>query len=48
CIGCLMCVAVCPTESMRTYLGNQNPFKCIACGVCVKSCPAEAIKIVTE
>lgn len=45
CIGCLMCMGVCPTDSMRTVLGEQNPFKCNACGACAKSCPTEAIKI---
>jgi NAD-dependent dihydropyrimidine dehydrogenase PreA subunit len=43
-----MCVAVCPTNSMRTAFGKHNPFKCIACGACVKTCPAEALAIVQE
>ena len=47
CIGCLMCVAVCPVQAMRFTENVYNPFKCIACGICTKTCPAEAIKIVT-
>ena len=47
CIGCLMCVAVCPVQAMRFTENVYNPFKCIACGICTRTCPAEAIKIVT-
>ncbi len=47
CIGCLMCVAACPNNSMRYAKSVYNPFKCIACGICTKSCPAEAIEIET-
>ena len=47
CIGCLMCVAVCPVQAMRFTENVYNPFKCIACGICTRTCPAEAIEIVT-
>ncbi len=47
CIGCLMCVAVCPIQAMRFTENVYNPFKCIACGICTRTCPAEAIEIVT-
>jgi len=48
CIGCLICVAECPIDSMN-YLVNENePFKCIACGACATKCPAGALKIVKE
>ncbi|MBP7262960.1 MAG: 4Fe-4S binding protein [Spirochaetia bacterium] len=45
CVGCLACVAVCPTGAMRYYPGEPVPFKCIACGECVKTCPANALEI---
>ncbi|MDZ4182451.1 MAG: 4Fe-4S binding protein, partial [Candidatus Cloacimonadaceae bacterium] len=48
CIGCYMCVGVCPTNSMLTRPGAIYPFKCIACGACTKSCPADAIRITQE
>lgn len=45
CVGCLACVAACPTGAMRYYPGDKNPFKCIACGACVKECPKGALEI---
>jgi len=48
CVGCLACVAVCPTGAMRHYPGLANPFKCIACGACARKCPTGAIGIVVE
>lgn len=45
CVGCLACVAVCPTGAMRYYPGAKYPFKCIACGACVKRCPKEALEL---
>jgi formate hydrogenlyase subunit 6/NADH:ubiquinone oxidoreductase subunit I len=48
CIGCLMCVAACPTKTMMHFEGALSPFKCIACGACAKQCPVEALKIETE
>lgn len=48
CIGCLACVAVCPTDSMRHYQGALTPFKCIACGACAKNCPESALEIIEE
>ncbi|MCX8013989.1 MAG: 4Fe-4S binding protein [Rectinema sp.] len=45
CVGCLACVAVCPTGAMRFYPGINYPFKCNACGACVKECPKDALEI---
>ncbi len=45
CVGCLACVAVCPTGAMRFYPAEPTPFKCVACGVCVKACPKGALEI---
>ena len=48
CIGCLACVAICPTGAMKHYQGALSPFKCIACGTCVEKCPENALMIVEE
>lgn len=48
CIGCLNCVAECPTNVMRYYENIQIPFKCIACGACAGKCPVEALEIIKE
>jgi Fe-S-cluster-containing dehydrogenase component len=45
CIGCLACVAVCPTGAMRYFPAEPVPFKCVACGICVKACPKGALEI---
>jgi len=45
CVGCLACVAACPTGAMRYFPGESTPFKCIACGACVKNCPADALEV---
>ena len=45
CVGCLACVAVCPTGAMRYYPGQKQPFKCVACGACAKRCPKEALEV---
>jgi len=47
CIGCLVCVAECPSGAMRFAQGLKTPFKCIACGICTEKCPCEALEIVT-
>jgi len=48
CIGCLACVAVCPSGAMRYYQGALSPIKCIACGACAKNCPEGALEIFEE
>ena len=48
CVGCLACVAVCPTGAMRWYPGQSAPFKCVACGACAKRCPKAALETATK
>ncbi len=49
CVGCMMCVAFCPTSSIFfSSTKGVEPFKCIACGGCTKGCPTEALEIVEE
>jgi Fe-S-cluster-containing dehydrogenase component len=48
CVGCLACVAVCPTAAMRWYPGLATPFKCTACGACTRQCPKAALTVVTK
>lgn len=45
CVGCLACVAVCPSGAMRYYPGQKQPFKCVACGACAKRCPKGALEL---
>ena len=48
CIGCLICVAECPTRVMFYHESEKTPFKCIACGVCATKCPTNALELVKE
>jgi carbon-monoxide dehydrogenase iron sulfur subunit len=43
CVGCLMCIAVCPEDAMFQHNDHVEPFKCVACGICTKQCPTNAI-----
>lgn len=45
CIGCGMCVKVCPFEAatMTNNLGKIDVSKCKVCGLCAKKCPTGAI-----
>lgn len=45
CIGCGVCVSVCPFEAIDMV--DDKAFiteKCTACGACVEECPVEAIE----
>ena len=50
CILCGVCVAVCPTESIRE--GDTKSYidvsQCIGCGTCAENCVSEAIIFVEE
>jgi ferredoxin len=48
CIGCGMCLTVCPHE---VFVLNNGKVKirdrdaCMECGACARNCPAEAIQV---
>ena len=49
CIGCGMCVAVCPMAAVT--LGEVidfNPVRCIGCGLCAGVCPTQAVVMVRK
>jgi len=51
CIGCRMCMAVCPFGAMRYDTNRRKVFKCELCDgdpQCVKLCPQEAIKFLPK
>ena len=48
CVGCGMCLVVCPHEifSMNNghvSIGNRD--LCMECGACARNCPAEAVTV---
>jgi NAD-dependent dihydropyrimidine dehydrogenase PreA subunit len=48
CIGCEMCLEVCPHQVFRIDAGKaqiQNRDNCMECGACARNCPAEAITV---
>lgn len=52
CVGCWMCVMVCPYGVITPNEGNKLAIKCDQClslghePACVKSCPTQALKFV--
>ncbi|MBW2965126.1 4Fe-4S binding protein [Candidatus Woesearchaeota archaeon] len=47
CIGCRMCVTVCPANAME-FLPNDKKIKhhvlrCTMCAICVEACPVQAL-----
>jgi NAD-dependent dihydropyrimidine dehydrogenase PreA subunit len=48
CIGCGMCLAVCPHAVFAMAHGRvrmNDRDACMECGACVRNCPAEAIAV---
>ena len=48
CVGCGMCILVCPHAVLALNNGTariQNRDACMECGACKTNCPAEAIKV---
>ncbi|MBP2643203.1 MAG: 4Fe-4S protein [Firmicutes bacterium] len=48
CIGCGMCLEVCPHNVFRMDAGKaciQKRDSCMECGACVRNCPAEALNV---
>ncbi|MCG8568730.1 MAG: ferredoxin family protein [Spirochaetes bacterium] len=48
CIGCKMCLEVCPHQvfveaNQKVRLAHKD--KCIECGACQRNCPAKAISV---
>jgi len=51
CIGCRLCMAVCPFGAMRYDTNRRRVFKCELCEgdpQCVKLCPQEALQFVPK
>ncbi len=48
CVGCGMCLIVCPHAVYSMNNGNaeiENLDACMECGACSKNCPAEAVRV---
>ena len=47
CIGCSLCMRVCPTEALRIRDGKAHLIedRCVDCGECFRQCPVHAIII---
>lgn len=48
CIGCGMCLEVCPHRVFKMESGHaqiQNRDGCMECGACARNCPASAISV---
>jgi ferredoxin len=48
CVGCGMCLLVCPHEVFYKTNGSvriRNRDACMECGACAKNCPTEAIAV---
>jgi len=43
CIGCLVCVDVCPSKVMKVNNEDNTPYKCNDCKQCVEVCPRNAL-----
>jgi len=48
CVGCGMCLIVCPQAVLSMHNGNariQNRDQCMECGACSRNCPTEAVTV---
>lgn len=48
CVGCSMCVVVCPHAVLRMKNGSawvENRDACIECGACARNCPTDALTV---
>jgi NAD-dependent dihydropyrimidine dehydrogenase PreA subunit len=48
CVGCGMCLIVCPHEVMTMNngcAGIENRDRCMECGACSRNCPTEAVTV---
>jgi len=48
CVGCGMCMLVCPHDVLSLNNGTalvRNRDACMECGACATNCPAEAISV---
>jgi NAD-dependent dihydropyrimidine dehydrogenase PreA subunit len=47
CIGCAICVLICPQDAMRmpsSFIVHIDKDKCNKCGDCLACCPVDALK----
>ncbi|MBW2709104.1 MAG: 4Fe-4S binding protein [Deltaproteobacteria bacterium] len=48
CVGCGMCLMVCPHEVLSMNngcAGIENRDQCMECGACSRNCPTEAVTV---
>jgi NAD-dependent dihydropyrimidine dehydrogenase PreA subunit len=48
CVGCGVCLVVCPHEVFSMNNGNamvQDRDSCMECGACSRNCPSEAVTV---
>lgn len=48
CIGCTLCLPVCPTDAIvgsRQHLHRVVTDNCVGCGLCVAPCPVDCIQM---
>lgn len=51
CIGCLLCIRVCPSGAITSAEERKVVFnisRCIICGQCVEVCPKQVIKLSSQ